>query len=235
MSGPERSEEAANPNDRLNLNIQVEALSEDRLFEIIRRDFLELENLHYRKGGNISGEAKLLFLVGGEELDVTVAKTSDGKEIYTKEANHPKSPEISEATSAISNHFEESRNLPKVLAEIADIWYNLIQLTILDPEFEKSYMLCIDKLCETLGFSRQQAYLLTVTKYKCRLIDQQGKKDIPEEIERITALVENNSTLLPIPSDEAIAEAFRVINRMGEKVLKTRLLQLIPILDWSAS
>lgn len=211
----------------------IENLTEARMVKTIAKEFLRFEETHYRNGWVFPAEAKLLFLVGTDEIDVTKAKTSNGIPIYTKTADHVKAPEIVEAISAISDHFEREQNVPNVLLEIADVWYNLVQLTQLDTDFAPTYQKCIDELCSTLGYSRREAYKLVVLKYKVRFIDKEGGKSHSDERKEIVSQLRGeHSYHLPTPTDASLNDAYRLLNKMSATILRPRLLQLRTLQAW---
>ncbi len=211
----------------------VDSWWERLMYRTVARNYLRREELHYRNGWVLSPDAKLLFLVGTEEVDITKAETCTGITIYTKKANHVKAPEIFEAASAISDHFERERNVPNVLSELADVWYNLIQLTQLDPDFSVTYKKCVDQLREAVGYSTRDAFLLIHAKYQLRFYDNKGVKEHNEEIEAIKFLLKGeNIDPIATPSDEELNKAYRLLNKMSVTILKPRLLQFQTLQTW---
>lgn len=211
----------------------IQNLTESQMENIIGKQFLRLEEIHYRNGWVFPAEAKLLFLVGTDEKDVTKAVTSTGIPIYTKNAAHVKAPEIIEATSAISDHFERKRDVPNVLMELSDVWYNLLHLKQMDADFAPTYQKCIDELCTTMGYSRWQAYKLVILKYRVRLIDNSGGKEHHNEHKEIASQLRSEfGYRLPAPSDTSISDAYRLLNIMSETILRPRLKQLQTLQAW---
>lgn len=219
----------------LELTLDLTHLAEDTSFMLIADDFLRLEDRLYRGGRPLTAEHKLAFLIGGDSEDVRRAVDMDGNPIYTKHADHAKPAEFAEALHAISDHLESERNLPKVLSEIADVYYNIIQLSVLDPEFRDVYRTCMQRLSDNLGLTLHQAALLVIAKYKHRLIDNNGKKDIPGELAVVARLLnegEGDGPLIPTPSDEQLDEAFNTIGEMKNTIFKPRLIQWRTLERW---
>lgn len=210
---------------RLKLELDLREFTEEALFKFINVNLLEIENERYTAGN--TAEHKLLFLIGGPEKDVTVARTITGEFVYTKPPGHYKAPEIAEATAAISAYLENKGNMPRVISEITDIFYNLSHLTVLDPAFTEGYETCMARLCNSLGLSLREALLLTAVKYKHRHIDRNGEKFPGEEDKAIATLLEmkGEEGSIAVPSRKNITEAAREMNRMEEYILRLRLNQ----------
>lgn len=206
------------------LKVDLREFTEEDLFKFINRDLLEIENERYT--GN-TAEHKLFFLIGGPEKDVAVARTITGELVYTEPPTHPKTPEITEATAAISAYFEVKSNMPRVISEITDIFYNLSHLTVLDPKFADEYRDCMNSLSKSLGLPLHEALLLTALKYKHRHIDRNGEK-FPEDEDKIIAdrleMVEKEG-IIAAPSDDNITATYREINIMESEMLRPRLKQ----------
>lgn len=206
------------------LQVDLRQMSEADLLNFICGPLLEIERKKYT-GGN-TAEHKLLFLIGGPEKDVAVAKTNSGNLVYTSAPAHPKAPEIAEATAVISSHFEVERNIPRVLSEVADIFYNLVHLSMLDSRFSEIYKDCSKRLAKSLGLSLQEALLITAAKYKYRHIDKKSKAP-KEEDEVIAQLISEAGEpgKIKAPSDKNITAAYQEINRIENYVLRPSLMQ----------
>lgn len=212
----------------LEFTLDISHLTEETALALIAGEFLRLEDRLYRGGKQLTAEHKIIFLTGGNSEDVRRAKDMYGYPIYTKEADHAKAAECAEALRAISDHQEREPNIPNVLSEIADVYYNIIHLTALDPEFREVYKTCLARLSDSLGLSLHHATLLVIAKFKYRLIDNKGKKDIPGEIEMLGRLLDQQdeaAPLIPTPTDEQFDEAYNIIGEMMNTILKPRLVQ----------
>lgn len=212
--------------DQFSVITTYQETTAEQLWVFVTEQLLAAETRRYT-GGN-SAEHKLLFLIGGPEHDVAVAQTSRGERIYTKQPAHPKAPEVLEATAAISFYFEVEPDVVRVVSELTDVFFNLALLTRLDPKFSAEYTTCVHQLADALGVSLRDALLLTAAKYAYRLIDP-GVKNSHEEdrlIQKLMTPQENNPAVVPRPSEQQIATAYRVLNRIGNHILRTRLQQL---------
>lgn len=207
-------------------------MSADELFHYIV-DVLKPAEDHKYKTGN-TAEHKLLFLVGGPENDVSVARTSDGKTVYSIPPDHPKLPEVSEANAAISRYFEHDKeSLPSVMSEIADIYFNLAILTEVDQDEELNYRKSMDHLTIALGITLRGGLLLAATKYKIRLLDG-GEKDLQGEEEAMADLISANGRAPHVSiSEDGLKAGYRALNEISHFVLKPRVVQIAGTNSWS--
>lgn len=245
----------------------------DELFDLesnlFRGDFMTMCSLEGKPLGEYQNPKlvkavltvhKFLFLTGGDEADVIIARDPWGNHIYTKlfhgnEAPNERDPlfreyypvkegEIQEANSAISGFIQEVRSaasvegidhwkvdlrkflgpyeLPEVLSEIADIVYNMLNISKLDIGF--SYEPHIHAIGDALGYSYEQLLYLVTMKYFHRYADKVGKKDIKAENMLITQALESGT--LPIPTMGKLSRTYNEINVIAHSIINTRLIQL---------
>ena len=231
---------------------KIKTLNEKSLYDFYSRTILRAENLAFN--GRNTRIHKLLFLVGGPENDTSVSVDEFGKSIYFKKPNFPKLPEIPEATAALSNYFESKyekspdanlieTNLVKAMSEIADVFHNLVALTILDSSNEINYKDdCINRLTASLGlpdrrFSINDSLLLAYIKYRERLIDTREKNILHENMLVKMAMMPNakGKPLIRTPTDEGLASAFRTINEIKNDVLKPQLIYIERKSKWNTA
>lgn len=229
---------------------KIKTLNEESLYKFYFSTILRAEDIFFP--GRNARIHKLIFLVGGPENDVSVAKDEKGQSIYANQPNYPKLPEIPEATAAISEYFVSMHdnkpdsnlievNLIKAMSEIADVFHNLVELTRLDSDYEKIYKNdCIKHLAMSLGspnsqFSVNDGLLLAYIKYRERLIDAQVKNNQNENMLIKRAMTPGNSreSLIQIPTDKGLACAYRAMNEFGHDVLKPRLLFIKRRAEWN--
>jgi hypothetical protein len=206
-------------------SIPLDSLTTQQMKPLIQNDMLFLENDAYRGGNSLVGHHKLVFLVAGQTRDVTTASGLSGESIYTKESSHPKAPEVDEFLHTLSDHFDKEPDLPGVMSEAADIFYNLIQLEKLDPEFTSQYECYVSNLATALGLTTVQAHLLALYKYKIRMVDLKGIKDVQWENMHIRKkLLETNDEhpIISIPGDSQLTDAYRSAAIIG-KLLEIRI------------
>ncbi len=206
-------------------------MTEDQMIEVIATDLLIRENQSYRDGRAIPAEHKILFLIGDRMNDVTQARDFQGKRIYTKEADFPRPPEISEVNAAISRYDDTGRNdLAPVLSETADIFYNLAQLSGLDPDFKDEYRKWINNLARGMGLDVQELLGLAIVKYRKRLFQNNGRKDVPKEEELLQRCIRENMSQggfsVKKPTDDGLKKFYRVVNLFANTVLVPRWHQL---------
>lgn len=161
-----------------------------------------------------------------------------------REINPVKEGEVQEASSAISAFIQrvESRavtggkkshemdlakflgpfEFPEVLSEIADVFYNLLNIHTLDDTYD--YTQDIVELCRALGFSPEQAFKLVVAKYHARYVTQQGIKNIEDENLAVARLIEAGE--IPLPTLGKLSKGFGEIHIIVKRTLEPRLLQL---------
>lgn len=206
--------------------------------------FLALEHKYLREPLNkpqISADAKLLFLIGPENFDVTTASSFTGEKIYTRgPASRTKFPEILEAVDAISGWFDlvdetkadTDEALPsrvKPISEVCDVVYCLAQLTMLDSEFEIPYRRHIENLAKAGGFSVDELLLITLVKYNYRLGQGKSRKNFVEEEALIDALFKGDGSqnLAPVhlPNGEEMMNLSRKLGFIFHD-LKARFEQL---------
>jgi len=212
------SQERRNGRETLDLPIPVKGLSTETIASLIQYDLLDIEMKLYGESEPLQAFNKLSFLVESDDYDFP-------------ETRNPRVDRITFAMYAISNHFKYGeKDFPPVLSSMADIFYGLVQLQRLDPEFEKEYKKCLSRISESLGFSVRESLLLAFAKYKHRLIDNQGQKAIKQEEALIAMLieptVEGEKPLLPKPLKENLVSVYPLINSIRRDFLQPRLLQI---------
>jgi len=206
-------------------------LTENQMAEVIAKDLLDRENNLYRSGNTLPADHKILFLIGDATSDVTRATDLRADRIYTKESSFPKAPEIPELNASISRYFEKDRqNLPEVLSETADIFYNLAQLRELDPEFRDVYSKWMNYLSSSIGLDLRELFGLAIIKYRRRLIQEGGEKDVLEEEKLLQSFVTEAQSpgrfSVRRPSDDGLKKFYRVVNLLGSRILAGRFTQL---------
>lgn len=229
--------------------INLQEMNEQQLFSYICGPLLDAENKMYTNGN--TGYHKLIFTGGGAENDndITACLDLDGKPIYTHTPDYTKYPEIAEFNAAVLNYSEFPKGereakkeefgklKVKVVSEVADIFHNLVTLTKLDDEREKSYLKWINQIASTLGYSVRDCLLLSASKYKKRLIDI-GRKDLDEEENAIKELITpdaSGETLISFPGGDRLRTASRTINRMGKMLIHQRIDELTTFHEWNKS
>ena len=216
-----------------------ELLSTETIFNELAVHLLEVENNEYRSGALPPIELKLLFLIGGDDQDLKSERDFSGKRIYTKSSSNPfpKTPEILETASAISSYFERLENegydkdistkpadithIASSLSEIGDITWNLAQLTTLDPQFAGNYHYGINRIADSLGYTRRHILILSYEKYHLRMTTQ---KNLNAEEKLIIRLMKKG--IIPVPQNQQVADVYRTINEMATKVIRKRLQEL---------
>lgn len=118
--------------------------------------------------------------------------------------------------------FLHSFELPEVLSEIADIVYNMLNISRLDTGF--SYETHIHAIGDSLGYSYEQLLYLITLKYYHRYIDENGKKDIMAENMLIARALESET--LPIPTLGQLSRTYNEINVITHSIIHTRMTQL---------
>ena len=232
MDIAERSGDEPTPSQEAeNLTKDLPNLTENQMAEVITKDLLDRENNLYRSGNTVPADHKILFLIGDETNDVTRATDLRADRIYTKESSFPKAPEIPELNASISRYFEKDRqNLPEVLSETADIFYNLAQLRELDPEFRDVYSKWMNYLARSIGLDLGELFGLAIIKYRRRLIQEGGEKDVLEEEKLLQSFVTEGQSpgrfSVRRPSDDGLKKFYRVVNLLGNKILAGRFTQL---------
>ncbi len=206
-------------------------MSEDQMAEFIAIDLLEIENQRYRKGTMPREDHKIIFLIGDEMNDVTTAIDIRGQKIYTKDSQFPRPPEISEVSAAISRYFETGKvSLPEVLSEVSDVFYNLAQLRVLDPKIENVYTEWMNKLSGGLGMKSRVLLGFAIIKYRRRLIQMEGEKDVPGEESIIEGFIQQKQPVgefsVKPPTEEGLKSFYRLVNLLGQKVLSPRITQM---------
>jgi|SRR3989344_6270019 len=206
-------------------------MTEDQMAEFIAIDLLEIENRRYRNGSMPQSDHKILFLIGNYLNDVTTAIDIRGQKIYTKDSQFPKPPKIPEVSAAISRYFKFGRgNLPRVLSQVSDVFYNLAQLRVLDPEIANVYTEWMNKLSGGLGMESRDLLGLAIIKYRRRLIEREGAKDVPVEESIIEGFIQQEQIAgefsVKPPTEEGLKNFYRLVNLLGQKVLAPRIAQM---------
>lgn len=231
MNNPETLESSYDQMRELDyLTKDLQEMTEDQMIEVIASDLLIRENQSYRDGRAIPAEHKILFLIGDRMNDVTQAKDFQGKPIYTKEADFPRPPEISEVNAAISRYDDTGRkDLAPVLSETADIFYNLAQLRGLDPDFKDEYSKWLGTLAKSIGLDLRELLGLAIIKYRRRLIEKEDK-DVPGEEDLLRSCIREDQDQgvfsVKKPADDGLKKFYRVVNLFANTVLVPRWHQL---------
>ena len=224
--------------DYLQINRDLLLQNGHYLLRFITSDLRAIEDEKYGLEGNTAYH-KLAFLIGGDDNDVTTVEISGDSALHDKTHVTPKAPEISEATVAISNHFEidhlseephSGENMARVISEVSDVIFNIAMLTEMDNQNRKQYKTFIRTLCESLGMDVRQGLLLASAKYNQRLVIQKTEKDIQAEDGVIKDLMERG--IVPAPDDNEIAAAYRIMNQIGNGFLRYRFRQLEILEKW---
>lgn len=206
-------------------------------YQLLIGPILTQENNRYRSGKSPRREAKVMSLVGTRgKKDLASLRTFDGQLLRTKEtegqlAQIVKICEVQEALVAISNWFDDDKRgkAGELIAEITDLYYNLIHLRYIDSKSPESVELCdwiILELNKCLGWSISQALSLVTAKYFTRMCKYEGKNAFESEYEAIGFFmhlpdVEQDNVFgkMRFPNDEQLKELFTLIETNSELLL----------------
>lgn len=203
-------------------------------YQLLTGPILTQENNRYRSGKPPSREAKVMSLVGTRgKKDLASLYTFDGQLLRTKEsagklAQIVKICEVQEVLVAISNWFDEDKRgkSGELIAEITDLYYNLVHLRYIDSVSAEFYDYIIAQLNRCLGWSMSQALSLVTAKYFTRMCKYEGKNAFDSEYEAIGFFMhlpdrEPQNTLgkMPFPSDVQLKELFTLVETKSELLL----------------
>ena len=146
----------------------------------------------------------------------------DGSKVRTKPAPFAKAPEMIEVLAEISAYNDGKSPPVKLYSEIADIFYNLIQLQVTDSQFALGYEEQITTLANTLGLSTMQVKRLVIAKYHTRFYTHKGVSVFEEEEAQIALELEN----IPIADQEKTSRFYDAVNILWNQILSPRLQQL---------
>ncbi len=170
--------------------------------------------------------------------DLSTNNTHQDMRLYSPDfrKEYPvKSGEVDEARVAISLFIQKVKDkkvdagdllgiyeLPEVLSEIADVIYNIENVAFLDADF--NYKSDIKSIADSLGYSLSEILYLAYLKYDFRIRQNEGRKDVPVENERIAQDLRTGR--LPIPHIGQLSIAFGTINSIDNYIISARLVQL---------
>lgn len=197
---------------------------EDKIgWRLITRPFLRKEDQLYRKGEPVRPETKILFLSGdGETNDLRVIPDFTGNKARTKPAEYYKPPERAEVLGIIAEYTEgKIDDTEKVISEMADVFYNLIQLTETDSEFKDTYIKWINFLARSIEFSNEQINAIIIAKYHHRMFKNDGKNDFDRENLLIAQMTEKGQ--IPKLTKKNASDFATLVNTICNRILISRL------------
>jgi hypothetical protein len=116
---------------------------------------------------------------------------------------------------------------------MADVFWNLIQLSRTDPVFAKGYEDIVDNLGRAANLSLGQIGILVITKYTNRLYQNQGKTNHyleDAQIEQLLFGVPNGQEklvpLLPSMDEQRATIIYDVMQKVVKPMLMARLEQM---------
>lgn len=177
-------------------------------FYYITQVLYATESKVYRQGLGVRPETKVMFLIGDGSVHRNMRDVRDfaGKYIRTKETDGRqieeearkkllglfyKSPEADELRAEASFYLngEHSVGSSIVFSEIADIFYNLFHLEIVDVSNQKQYKSWNQALQKILGLNTGQIIQLVAAKYHHRMFKNGGANGFNMEDNKIADLL----------------------------------------------
>ncbi|MCB9813584.1 MAG: hypothetical protein H6772_04220 [Pseudomonadales bacterium] len=214
-------------NDSQELNLKP---NEKIGWRLLTTEFLQEEAKLYGTKLPFRAETKILFLSGdGKTNDLRFIFQFTGDPVRTKPAEYFKPPERDEVIGAISDYTDGKTNednaaIAKVISEIADVFYNLIQLTETDPDFKETYILWFNQLAISLGYTHEQAMAVAIAKYHHRMFKNGGKNDFEKENQLIVEML--TSDQIPQLTKKTASNFAALVNILCNQVLISRLTML---------
>lgn len=204
----------------------------ERCFSLIRGALLEEEYARYNPGETPLPETKILFMISNNLRDEI---NLDETRVRKKESRWAKASEHDELIAALSQFIEHYPGIPahKVYSEMADVFWNLIQLTSTDQDFHQVYESLVHKISNSANLSKGQVGILVITKYATRLYRHQGKTNHEIEDAQIEQLrfgvpddTGNLVKLVPDIDEAKASIVFDVMQKAVKPLLVSRFEQM---------
>ncbi len=235
--------QTAKPEELHKIQEKLQTISTTQLLELygnnqefqtflIQIVFLQREDKLYREGtGRKSIQAtwsdKLMSLVGS--LDGTQILSGilnhQGDLVRTKADDHYKAAESAEVRAIHAEYLDGYEpSIAKVLAEVADVVYNLTQLLLLDPDPDtrEKYEKYLAQTDEIYGVPRASMLALSVAKYHHRMyFSKNGKNAHQSEDRLILQVLSKHFPHLLSDADVAkktVNDSFKHFDKIFEKL-----------------
>lgn len=112
----------------------------------------------------------------------------------------------------------------KLVSEIVDLFYNLVQLQAIDYRNSEVYGNWIREICNILGWKFEEALALTIAKYHYRNYKQNGKNDFNSEYKLIGNVLnladEHDTDKITFPDNKQLKKLYSSLEVMVQPEIK---------------